>query len=94
MKSNGTGGRRPAWIGAASRERDICTKFSPPALGEAGWDEMSQIREKVSFTQGRIKVCGKLVTRGWAKTRRLHSLLQAQHPDCADRSEGQFPQRR
>jgi hypothetical protein len=31
-------------------ERDICTKFITPALRQAGWDEMSQIREEVSFT--------------------------------------------
>ena len=48
-------------------ERDICTKFIIPALKQAGWDEMSQIREEVSFTKGRIIVRGKLVTRGKAK---------------------------
>jgi len=34
-------------------ERDICTKFITPALRRAGWHEMSQIREEVSFTKGR-----------------------------------------
>jgi len=48
-------------------ERDICTKFITPAVKQAGWDEMSQIREEVSFTKGRIIVRGKLVTRGLAK---------------------------
>jgi type I restriction enzyme R subunit len=48
-------------------ERDICTKFITPALKQAGWDEMSQIREEVSFTKGRIIVRGKLVSRGKAK---------------------------
>ncbi len=48
-------------------ERDICTKFITPALRKAGWDEMVQIREEVSFTKGRIIVRGKLVTRGKAK---------------------------
>ena len=48
-------------------ERDICTKFITPALRHAGWDEMLQIREEVSFTKGRIIVRGKLVTRGQAK---------------------------
>jgi type I restriction enzyme R subunit len=48
-------------------ERDICTKFITPALREAGWDEMLQIREEVGFTKGRIIVRGKLVTRGQAK---------------------------
>ena len=45
-------------------ERDICTKFITPALRNAGWDEMLQIREEVSFTKGRIIVRGKLVSRG------------------------------
>src|SRR5947209_18847315 len=48
-------------------ERDICTKFITPSLRQAGWDEMTQLREEVSFTKGRIIVCGKLVTRGKAK---------------------------
>ena len=48
-------------------ERDICTKFITPALRQAGWDEMLQIREEVGFTKGRIIVRGKLVTRGRAK---------------------------
>jgi type I restriction enzyme R subunit len=48
-------------------ERDICTKFITPAVRNAGWDEMSQIREEVSFTKGRIIVRGKLVSRGKGK---------------------------
>src|SRR4051812_18336378 len=48
-------------------ERDICTKFITPALRKAGWDEMLQLREEVSFTKGRIIVRGKLVSRGQAK---------------------------
>ena len=36
----------------ALSERDICTKFITPALRKAGWDEMLQIREEVSFTKG------------------------------------------
>src|SRR5262249_51791913 len=51
----------------ALSERDICTKFITPAIKNSGWDEMSQIREEVSFTKGRIIVRGKLVTRGKAK---------------------------
>ncbi len=39
----------------ALSERDICTKFITPALKQAGWDEMSQIREEVGFTNGRIR---------------------------------------
>src|SRR5271167_1791704 len=48
-------------------ERDICSKFIGPAVRRAGWDVMSQIREEVSFTKGRIIVRGKLVSRGKAK---------------------------
>src|SRR5271167_3860109 len=48
-------------------ERDICTKFITPAVESAGWDILSQIREQVYFTKGRIIVRGKLVTRGKAK---------------------------
>ena len=48
-------------------ERDICTKFITPALRDAGWDEMSQIREEVSFTKGRILVRGNVCTRGQRK---------------------------
>ena len=48
-------------------ERDICTKFITPSVKKAGWDEMTQIREEVNFTKGRIIVRGKLVTRGKGK---------------------------
>jgi len=48
-------------------ERDICTKFILPAVKKAGWDEMTQIREEVSFTKGRIIVRGRLVSRGKGK---------------------------
>ena len=48
-------------------ERDICTKFITPALSKAGWDEMTQIREEVSFTKDRITVRGKLASRGKGK---------------------------
>ena len=51
----------------ALTERDICTKFITPSLRKAEWDEMTQIREEVSFTKGRIIVRGKLVSRGKAK---------------------------
>jgi type I restriction enzyme, R subunit len=48
-------------------ERDICTKFITPAIKNAGWDEITQVREEVGFTKGRIIVRGKLVSRGKAK---------------------------
>jgi len=48
-------------------ERDICTKFIQPALEKAGWNPQTQIREEVSFTDGRIYVKGNLTTRGKRK---------------------------
>jgi len=48
-------------------ERDICTKYITPALRQAGWDELTQLREEVSFTKGRIIVRGQMVKRGKAK---------------------------
>ena len=48
-------------------ERDICTKFINPALANAGWDLRKQVREEVSFTDGRIIVQGQLHTRGKRK---------------------------
>ena len=48
-------------------ERDICTKYITPAVTKAGWDLLTQIREEVSFTKGRIIVRGKLHSRGEQK---------------------------
>ena len=48
-------------------ERDICSKYISPALEKAGWDMLTQIREEVSFTDGRIYVKGNLTTRGKRK---------------------------
>ncbi|WP_253446596.1 EcoAI/FtnUII family type I restriction enzme subunit R [Halomonas sp. Y3] len=57
----------------ALSERDICTKFITPALAHAGWDIQTQVREEVSFTDGRIIVRGRLHIRG--KRRRADYLL-------------------
>ena len=54
-------------------ERDICTKYITPAIEQAGWDKMSQFREEVSFTKGRVIVRGKTVRRG--ETKRADYLL-------------------
>jgi len=48
-------------------ERDICTKFITPALEKAGWDKQLQIREEVTFTDGKIYVRGKITARGSRK---------------------------
>lgn len=51
-------------------EADIRTKFITPALvgvDGAKWDLMTQLREEVYFTKGRVIVRGKVVARGQAK---------------------------
>ncbi len=48
-------------------EQDIRTKFITPAIKKAGWDKITQLREEVYFTDGRIKVEGKVVGRGKAR---------------------------
>lgn len=54
-------------------ERDICTKCIQPALEKAGWNQITQIREEVSFTDGCIYVKGNLSSRG--KRKRANYIL-------------------
>jgi type I restriction enzyme R subunit len=51
----------------AHNERDICSEFITPALVSTNWDLMSQIRQEVFFTKGRVIVRGQLSTRGVPK---------------------------
>ncbi|KIX20142.1 restriction endonuclease [Flavobacterium sp. 316] len=48
-------------------ERDICSKYINPSLEKAGWDMKRQVREEVTFTDGRIIVQGSLYARGKSK---------------------------
>ncbi len=48
-------------------ERDIITKYILPAIENAGWNKQTQIREEVSFTDGRIFVKGRQTKRGARK---------------------------
>ncbi|MFA6571746.1 MAG: DEAD/DEAH box helicase family protein [Bacteroidota bacterium] len=48
-------------------EQDICSKYILPAVTASGWDLKYQIREQVSFTDGKIIVRGKTVSRGERK---------------------------
>ena len=48
-------------------ERDICTKYITPALAKAGWNIEIQIKEEVSFTDGKIYVKGNITKRGEGK---------------------------
>jgi type I restriction enzyme, R subunit len=54
-------------------ERDICTKFSTPALVQAGWVLQTQIAEEKTLTDGRIIVRGPMVARG--RQKRAHYVL-------------------
>lgn len=54
-------------------EGDICTKFITPAVKQAGWDEMSQIRKEVGFTKGRMEA--QLTTTQSESRRRLEAVL-------------------
>lgn len=48
-------------------EADIKTKYILPAIKSAGWDVHTQVREEVTFTQGRVIVRGKMAARGKSK---------------------------
>ncbi|MDR9501516.1 MAG: hypothetical protein RI601_06950, partial [Desulfurivibrionaceae bacterium] len=48
-------------------ETDIRSKYITPALTAAGWDLLTQIREEVAITSGRILVQGTKHKRGPAK---------------------------
>jgi type I restriction enzyme R subunit len=48
-------------------ERDICSKYITPAVTQSGWNLYTQIREEVTFTDGRIYVRGRIHTRGERK---------------------------
>lgn len=44
-------------------ERDICTKYITPAIERSGWDRLTQVREEVNITKGRVLVSGNTVKR-------------------------------
>ncbi|ERK17328.1 Type I restriction-modification system, restriction subunit R [Pantoea sp. AS-PWVM4] len=44
-------------------ETDIITKFILPAIKDAGWDVMAQIRQEVKLRDGKVVVRGKLAAR-------------------------------
>ena len=56
-------------------ERDICTQFITPAIVKAGWNLKNQVREEVTYTNGRIRVRGQLAARG--KRKRVDYVLYA-----------------
>jgi type I restriction enzyme R subunit len=47
----------------ALSEMDICDRFITPAIKDAGWDPMQQIRREVTLTPGPVVVRGNLSSR-------------------------------
>jgi type I restriction enzyme R subunit len=57
-------------------ESDIKAKFITPAIVEAGWDEMTQIRREVTLTPGPVIVRGNLSSRNKKKKKFADYVLQ------------------
>ena len=49
-------------------ETDIITKFILPAVKDAGWDDMTQIRQEVKLRDGKVVVRGKVAARKKVKS--------------------------
>ncbi|WP_444995612.1 EcoAI/FtnUII family type I restriction enzme subunit R [Aliikangiella sp. IMCC44359] len=57
-------------------EADIKAKFITPAIRDAGWDEMTQIRREVTLTPGPVIVRGNLSSRNKKKKKFADYVLQ------------------
>ncbi len=57
-------------------ESDIKAKFITPAIVDAGWDEMSQIRREVTLTPGPVIVRGNMSSRNKKKKKFADYVLQ------------------
>ena len=49
-------------------ETDIITKFILPAVKEAGWDDLTQIRQEVKLRDGKVVVRGQMAARKKVKS--------------------------
>jgi type I restriction enzyme R subunit len=75
-------------------ERDICSKFITPAITAPGkWDLITQVREEVSFTAGRVLVRGKVTTRGDQKRADYILYHQSNRPLALKDLDGWRPER-
>ncbi len=72
-------------------ERDICTKYINPALEKSGWDMRKQVREEVSFTDGRIYVKGNMSARGKSKRADYILYYKPNIPIAIIEAKGQHP---
>jgi len=57
-------------------ESDIAAKFISPAILNAGWDEMTQIRREFPLTPGPVIVRGNMSSRNKKKSKRADYMLQ------------------
>ena len=60
----------------ALSETDIRAKFVTPAIKDAGWDEMTQIRREVTLTPGPVIVRGNMSSRNKKKKKFADYVLQ------------------
>ena len=56
-------------------ERDVCTKFTTPAIAAGGWSTDLQMREEVNLTDGRVVVRGNKAHRDKNSIRRADYVL-------------------
>jgi type I restriction enzyme R subunit len=57
-------------------EIDICDLFITPAIKDAGWDQMTQIRREVTLTPGPVIVRGNMSSRNKNKKKFADYVLQ------------------
>ena len=71
-------------------EADICDLFITPAIKNAGWDPMKQIRREVTLTPGPVVVRGNMSARNKKKIiRRLRPVLGAWRSNRRGRGQRQ-----
>ena len=57
-------------------EIDICDLFITPAIKDAGWDQLTQIRREVTLTPGPVIVRGNMSSRNKKKKKFADYVLQ------------------
>src|SRR5690606_40416207 len=57
-------------------ESDICDLFITPAIKDAGWDQLTQIRREVTLTPGPVIVRGNMSSRNKKKKKFADYVLQ------------------
>ena len=57
-------------------EIDICDLFITPAIKEAGWDQLTQVRREVTLTPGPVVVRGNMSSRNKKKKKFADYVLQ------------------